>query len=72
MTPTNRHPWFAPLYRRIAVVAVCLFWLALEAYGGEQVWFYAAVGITGYAIWALLISYKAPTTDNDSSDRTEE
>ena len=60
MTPTNRHPWFAPLYRRIAVVAVCLFWLGLEAYGGEQIWFYAAVGITGYAIWALLISYKAP------------
>jgi hypothetical protein len=59
MIPTNRHPWFAPLYRRLAVVAVCFGWLALEAYGGEQIWFYAAVGITGYAVWALLISYKA-------------
>ena len=59
MPRTQEHPWFAPLYRRIAVIAVCLGWLGLEAYGGEQFWFYAAVGITGYAVWALLISYKA-------------
>lgn len=68
MTPTNRHPWFAPLYRRIAVVAVCLVWLALEAYGGEQMWFYAAVGITGYAVWALLISYKVPSESEVSEN----
>ena len=60
MTPTHRHPWFAPLYRRIAVVAVCLAWLALEAWGGNQIWIFIAVGVTGYAIWALLIGYEPP------------
>jgi hypothetical protein len=60
MIPTDRHPWFAPLYRRVAVVAVCVVWLALEAYAGEQVWTIIAVAVTGYAVWALLISYQAP------------
>jgi len=60
MIPTDRHPWFAPLYRRVAVVAVCVVWLALEAYAGEQVWTFIAVAVTGYAVWSLLISYQAP------------
>lgn len=58
MIPTNRHPWFAPLYRRIAVVAICLVWVAMEAYTGEQVWTFIAVVVTGYAVWSLLISYE--------------
>lgn len=60
MTPTNRHPWFAPLYRRIAVVAVCVIWLGLEIYGGEQIWTLFAIAVTGYAVWALLITYRPP------------
>jgi len=60
MTPTNRHPWFAPLYRRIAVVAVCLVWLGLEIYGGEEIWGIFALAVTGYAIWSLLITYRPP------------
>jgi len=60
MTPTNRHPWFAPLYRRIAVVAVCLVWLGLEVYGGEEIWGIFALAVTGYAVWSLLITYRPP------------
>jgi hypothetical protein len=60
MTPTNRHPWFAPLYRRVAVVAVCVLWLGLEAYGGSELWTVVAVAVTGYAVWALLITYEVP------------
>jgi hypothetical protein len=60
MTPTNRHPWFAPLYRRIAVVVVCLIWLGLEVYGGEEIWSVFALVVTGYAVWSLLITYRPP------------
>lgn len=60
MTPTNRHPWFAPLYRRIAVVVVCLIWLGLEIHGGEEIWALFAVAVTGYAVWSLLITYRPP------------
>lgn len=58
--PTNRHPWFAPLYRRIAVVVVCVAWLGLELYGGEHIWTLFALAVTGYAVWSLLISYRPP------------
>lgn len=61
MPPIRRDPWFAPLYRRIAVVAVCLGWLGLEAWGGEQVWSMIALAVTGYAVWSLLIAYEPPT-----------
>ena len=61
MTPTNRHPWFKPLYRRLAVLAVCLAWLGLEVYGGELLWALFALSVTGYAVWALFISYRPPS-----------
>jgi len=58
--PTHRHPWFAPLYRRLIAVAVCLVWLALEVHAGEQVWGIIALAVTGYAVWSLLIAYRPP------------
>lgn len=60
MTPTHRDPWFAPLYRRIVVIGVCLGWLALEASAGERIWTWIALAVTGYAVWALLIAYRPP------------
>ena len=72
MTPTHRHPWFAPLYRRVAVVAVCLVWLALEAWAGEQVWTLIAVAVTGYAVWALLIAYEGPGSSPGDSGNSGE
>jgi len=60
MTPTNRDSWFAPLYRRLIVVAVCLVWLALEVHASEKIWGVIALAVTGYAVWALLIAYKPP------------
>ena len=60
MTPTSQHPWFAPLYRRLIAVAVCVVWLALEFHAGEQFWSAIALAVTAYAVWALLIAYKPP------------
>jgi hypothetical protein len=60
MPPPRHDPWFAPLYRRIAVVAVCVGWLGLEAWGGEQIWSVIALAVTGYAAWSLLIAYEQP------------
>lgn len=60
MTPTNRHPWFAPLYRRLAVTAAALAWLGLELYGGETFWIVFAAGVAAYAVWALLLTYRPP------------
>jgi hypothetical protein len=60
VTPTHHDPWFAPLYRRLSVIGVCIVWLALEAWAGERVWTLIAVAVTGYAVWALFIAYRPP------------
>ncbi|MDJ0896236.1 MAG: DUF3329 domain-containing protein [Alphaproteobacteria bacterium] len=56
----SEHPWFAPLYRRIAVVTVCLLWLVIEAISGEPVWQMISLAAFAYSLWALLIAYRPP------------
>ena len=33
-----QHPWFIPLWRRVAVTAVCLFWTVMEVCIGGPFW----------------------------------
>ncbi|HEU0222871.1 MAG TPA: hypothetical protein VFR34_11765 [Paracoccaceae bacterium] len=51
------HPFFVPLWRRIAVVGVAGAWSALEWATGSPFWGTIALGFTGYGIWALLIAF---------------
>ncbi len=57
------HPFFRPLWRRVALVAVCLSWAALEFYGGSQNWALIALVFAGYGAWQYLYAYKAPEPD---------
>jgi hypothetical protein len=53
------HPWFEPLWRRLATVAVCVLWLAFEAsYDALSLWFWLALAILILAVWDLLLSGK--------------
>jgi len=61
----NEHPFFRPLWRRIAVVAVCAFWAVLEFATNTPFWGMIALGFTAYAVWMFLISYKAPAEDKE-------
>ena len=54
------HPFFRPLWRRIALVAVCLGWAALEFYSGARTWGIIALAFAGYAAWQYLYAYKEP------------
>jgi hypothetical protein len=54
------HPFFRPLWRRIAVFAVCVIWAALEFYGGSRNWGVIALAFAGYAAYAYLFNYKPP------------
>lgn len=54
------HPFFRPLWRRIAVVCVCAAWAAWELWLAEPMWTTIAVGMAVYAAWTYLIAYKAP------------
>jgi hypothetical protein len=55
-----RHPWFRPLWRRIAVVAVCLGWAGFEVWGGSVFWaiLFGAAGL--YAAWCFFIAWQEP------------
>jgi len=51
------HPWLRPLYRRVLTALAAGLWLAFESWvapGG--LWFWLALGFTGYAIWDFFLS----------------
>ena len=55
------HPFYRPLWRRIAIVAVTLAWLAFELLVSQDgFWTVIAGGMAGAALWFFLISWKDP------------
>ena len=53
------HPWLAPLYRRLAVLAVCACWVIFEVIvAQEEIWLWFAIGITAFGAWDFLLSGK--------------
>jgi hypothetical protein len=53
------HPFYRPLWRRIAIVLVTGAAAALEVfYTRDGFWSVIFVAIFAYCIWAFLISYK--------------
>jgi hypothetical protein len=60
-------PFFAPLWRRVALVAVCLGWALLELAWGGPFWalIFAALGL--YAAWQFFAVW-APKDDERNND----
>jgi hypothetical protein len=54
------HPFFRPLWRRIAIVAFCAVWAAWEYANGQAMWATIAGGMALYGGWVFLLTYKAP------------
>ena len=55
-----QHPFFRPLWRRIAIVLVCVVWAVLEYVSNSQTWAMIAAGMAAYAAWQYLYLYQAP------------
>lgn len=72
MIKDNEHPFFRPLWRRIAAVAVCLFWAVLEFMTNAQTWGFIALAFAGYAVWQFFINYRPPPEDAARADRPPE
>jgi hypothetical protein len=51
------HPFFRPLWIRIATVAACLGWAALEIAAGAMVWAALFGGIGLYAAWRFFVTF---------------
>ena len=53
------HAFYQPLWRRIAVVAVCTIWFAFEVLIGHSGLFMAlSGGVLAYVAWTLIIGWK--------------
>ena len=60
MTKDYEHPFFRPLWRRVAIVAVCLAWSGLEFANGSSGWGMAALGFAAYGVWQFFYLYSPP------------
>lgn len=58
------HPFFRPLWRRIAVVVVCLAWSGVEWIFGEPFWGTLTLAIGAYALWAFFITFDPAPPDD--------
>lgn len=54
------HPFFTPLWRRIAVVATCAIWTVVEFTVGTPIWGAGVAALGAFAAWKLLITYTPP------------
>lgn len=54
----HEHPFFRPLWRRVAVVAVCVAWAIFEFSTGATGWAMIAAAFAAYAIWQFFFLYK--------------
>lgn len=63
LKPPKDHPFYRPLWRRVAICVVTIAWAVFEfAWSGDGFWQMIAGATAAYCVWAFLIAYK-PTED---------
>jgi hypothetical protein len=61
----NEHPFYRPLWRRIAIVVVTGGFTAFEAfYTRDGFWTVIFAAAFIYSLWAFLINYKPTSTED--------
>lgn len=66
-----QHPWFIPLWRRIATVGASLGWAALEISWGHPGWA-ALFGFIGlYCAHQFFIAFDPPRPDQDAAPKDD-
>ena len=72
MVKDHEHPFFRPLWRRVAVVVVCLAWGILEFSTNAPFWGTIALGFAAYAVWQFFFLYKEPGPEQSAGSDPEE
>jgi hypothetical protein len=52
-----RHPFFIPLWRRIAMVAACLGWATFEIWAGSTAWGMLFGGLGAIAAFGFFVGF---------------
>jgi hypothetical protein len=66
------HPFFIPLWRRVAVVAFAVGWGLFEFASGSPFWGTLFLGIGGYAFWGLFLAFDASAAAQQRERSDEE
>ena len=66
----RNHPFFRPLWLRIAIVVVCFGWALVELYTNNPGWALLSAAIGAYAVWAFLLTYDPIDEPPSGSDGT--
>jgi len=62
------HPFFAPLWRRVAIIAVCLGWGIFEFVMASPFWGMLFTALGAYCAWVFLVGYEPR---GEGEDKTE-
>ncbi len=66
----QQHPFYKPLWRRVAIVAVIVFWTGFEYYMGERgLWLAIAAGMLVYAVYIFFITWPKDTPEGDAGPK---
>ena len=66
----QKHPFYRPLWVRVAVVAAVALWFGFEAWQANSgLWIAIAGGMLGYAIYTFFITYPGDNRKDDGSPR---
>jgi hypothetical protein len=63
------HPFFAPLWRRVAVTGLCLGWGVVEFATGAPFWGVLFGGVGLVCLYSLLIAYPGSRPSPEPGDR---
>ena len=52
-----QHPWFIPVWRRVVVTGICLFWAVVEIWMGDPFWMILFGALTAYCWHQFFIAF---------------
>ena len=62
----QKHPFYKPLWRRVAIVVTIALWLAFELYQmNSGLWIALAVGMLVYAVYTFFITWPKDKPGDD-------
>ena len=63
-----QHPFFIPLWRRVATVALCYFWMVVELVTGGPGWALLFAALGTYCAHQFFIAFDPPDPDGADGD----
>ena len=64
-----RHPFYRPLWRRVAIVAVTAGWALIEYRNGAPIWAMLFAAISAWCAWFFFVVYEELEPGDDGQDR---